>query len=755
MPQSQADALRGDRGFELLAAAIPDAVLAVDAEGTIVYASPQTQRSFGRDPVELIDQTFHSLVHPDDQSGIPSSFDVLGSGSWDVRVLGPEGAPRWANVSMIAPDEDGGDPLAIGDVFLFVRPILEPDIAPRDRAALYRRALDATNNLVVITDPKLPDNPLVFANANFLEATGYERHEILGRNCRFLQFRPDGTRDDDQPGFDGRPGLAELRRAIASGEPTVVVLRNYRKTGEVFYNELYLTPVLDRTGEVASFIGVQNDVTERVVAKTELADKNRLLRAFYDSSPLMMGIVEYADGVVRHRSANAAMRAFLSLDAVEGEALDELGFSPREATRWAEQFEASTASGKAVAFETRYPWDSGTSTAGVRHLRIVASPLEDTPGALCSYVMEDQTEEVVRERERRRLQAAVESLRDPVIITDADLDAPGPRIQYVNPAYTRVFGYEADEVIGESPRITQGPATDRAVLARLRRRLEAGEPFVGESVNYRKDGSPFLLEWEVVPIPGDDGTPAAYVSTQRDVTDRRRLERAVSEATVREQERMARDLHDGLGQVLASTRFALSGVASSLKRDEHPEAPSVTAASERIGQALDLAHTIAKGLLPTHLAGEGLPAALGALAEDMSKAYAVSCTFEGDVAVTPDLRAEHLYRIAQEATTNAIRHGGAETVHISLRAHPAEDDPDGFHATLTICDSGSGISDAALRGDRVGLGLRSMRFRAHAIGGVLDVERAPEGGTMVRCRFDPDGPPADDSPSDETALFET
>lgn len=748
MPDSKAGELRGDRGFELLAAAIPDAVLAVDAEGEIIYASPQAEGAFHVPPADLIGAHFHDLVHPEDQSGIPERFDVLSSGSWDVRMLRPEGEPVWTNVSMLAPGVDGGEPLAVGDVFLFVRPIVEPDPAPRDRAALYRRALDATNNLVVITDPKLPDNPLVFVNSHFLDATGYERHEILGRNCRFLQIRPDGTRDTDQPGFDGQPGIDELRRAIAAGESATVVLRNYRKSGEVFFNELFLTPVLDQRGDVAAFIGVQNDVTERVLAKSTLANQEQLLRAFYDTSPLMMGMADAAGGDIAHVSINSAAREFFGIGERRPAEPGALGFTDEETARWLEHFDRCRREGRPVSFETTYPWGSPLGAPDSRYLHIVVSPIGEGP--LCSYVVEDRTAEASAERDRQRLQAAVESLRDPVIITDAQLDAPGPRILYVNPAYSRVFGYEPDEVIGRTPRMTQGPATDRAVLARLRHRLEAGEPFVGEAVNYRKDGTPFLLEWEIVAIPGADGTPQAYVGTMRDVTDRRRLERAVSEATVREQERMARDLHDGLGQVLASTRFALSGVATTLMRDRHPEASSVTAASDRIGEALDLAHTIARGLLPTHLEGEGLPSALARLADDLARSYAVACSFVGDVQVRPESRAEHLYRIAQEAATNAIRHGGAAHVSLALQQHT--DDPDRYGASLTVRDDGCGISAEHVNGTRDGLGLRSMRFRAHAIGGSLSISRAPEGGTVVVCRFDPEGPSSGDGSTDPVVL---
>src|SRR5262245_60739755 len=87
----------------------------------------------------------------------------------------------------------------------------------------------------------------------------------------------------------------------------------------------------------------------------------------------------------------------------------------------------------------------------------------------------------------------------PIIVTDATIEEPGPHIVFVNEAFTRMFGYEAHEVLGRNPRMFQGPATERPVLDRLRAALVRGEPFVGGTVNYRKDGTAFPLQWSVTP----------------------------------------------------------------------------------------------------------------------------------------------------------------------------------------------------------------------------------------------------------------
>ena len=119
--------------------------------------------------------------------------------------------------------------------------------------------------------------------------------------------------------------------------------------------------------------------------------------------------------------------------------------------------------------------------------------------------------------------AAVDAAYDAVLITDAELDSPGPRIIHANPAFCRMTGYRLDEILGKSPRILQGPETDAAVMRRLRDDLEHGRHFEGSTKNYRKDGTAFEMEWTIAPVRDDDGRITHYVALQRDVTERKRL----------------------------------------------------------------------------------------------------------------------------------------------------------------------------------------------------------------------------------------
>ena len=128
----------------------------------------------------------------------------------------------------------------------------------------------------------------------------------------------------------------------------------------------------------------------------------------------------------------------------------------------------------------------------------------------------------MRSEDRLRLiKAAVEQSDLPVVVTTTDLDHPGPEIICVNDAYSDLTGHSSDELIGATPRIHQGTATDRAVLERLKRNLHAGIMFEGSTWNYRKNGSPFLLEWTVTPLRRSSGAIDYFFSVQRDITEMR------------------------------------------------------------------------------------------------------------------------------------------------------------------------------------------------------------------------------------------
>ncbi len=128
----------------------------------------------------------------------------------------------------------------------------------------FAAAVRATRMPMIITDPKQPDNPIVFANEAFQKLTGYSRDELLGQNCRFLQG------DDTDP-----QAIDQIRNAVARGEDIAIDLLNYRKDGTAFWNALYLSPVRDDDGKIQFFFASQLDVTARIDAHSRMARQKR------------------------------------------------------------------------------------------------------------------------------------------------------------------------------------------------------------------------------------------------------------------------------------------------------------------------------------------------------------------------------------------------------------------------------------------------------------------------------------------------
>jgi signal transduction histidine kinase len=208
-----------------------------------------------------------------------------------------------------------------------------------------------------------------------------------------------------------------------------------------------------------------------------------------------------------------------------------------------------------------------------------------------------------------------------------------------------------------------------------------------------------------------------------EMTERRRLESEVLEIGTREQERVGRDLHDSLGQKLTGAAFLSRALSSKLSDAQRPESEEAGKVNEIIKDAVGQVRRIARGLSPIEFGDESLADALQRLAEETSETYGMTCKLESaDAAPTAGRFAAQLYHIAQEAISNAVRHGKAKRIVVKLG--PGE---------LSVTDDGSGLpADATRTG---GMGLKIMKYRASVMGASLDIRRGASGGTVVSCKF--------------------
>jgi PAS domain S-box-containing protein len=168
-------------------------------------------------------------------------------------------------------------------VFLKLDPLDETDDPEAYLQALRERAVIATDITFTITDPRQPDNPLVWVNPSFTRITGYEADDVVGRNCRFLQG----------PATDAA-ALDEIRAALAEQRTVTTTLLNYRKDGTAFWNQLSISPVFDGEGTLVSFVGVQTDVTERVRVEREREAAFAAEQAARQEAELARAIAEQA-----------------------------------------------------------------------------------------------------------------------------------------------------------------------------------------------------------------------------------------------------------------------------------------------------------------------------------------------------------------------------------------------------------------------------------------------------------------------------
>jgi signal transduction histidine kinase len=205
-----------------------------------------------------------------------------------------------------------------------------------------------------------------------------------------------------------------------------------------------------------------------------------------------------------------------------------------------------------------------------------------------------------------------------------------------------------------------------------------------------------------------------------------RLERVILETTEREQQRIGEDLHDGLGQQLTAASLATNGLITALESAVPALVPKAESLSRQLRESIAEVRALSHGLAPMALADEGLMHALRELAQATTRSTGVRCIFDSPLPVSvPDVTlAGHLYRIAQEAVNNALKHAAPHEIRLGLERRE-----DTF--VLEVDDDGDGLPETLAASG--GLGLRVMRHRAKLIGGAFVLDSSPAGGTRIAC----------------------
>lgn len=579
-----------------------------------------------------------------------------------------------------------------------------------------RTYLDAVGVIIVALDRT---GRILFLNRRGRELLGCVSDcEILGMDW-FEEFVPARRHAADRAVLE-RVWSAE--DGFDSLEGVVV-----RRDGEERRLQWTLDVLRDSSGAVWAAVGTGHDITDRRRSEDELVRIVKAVESAHDG----IGIME-PDGTVIYM--NPALRALSGYTPAQLGAAGGPGLLFPDTTAARRAFLWTMRDGRWTGEVTMQSREGQQKTVRLR-TSLIRDERGETLGLVGVHtdVTEQKRVESALRRSEARNRALVEALPDFVVLLSRDgvirdVAAPGAS---TFPLVTPDVGSPLRE------------AFPPLLAAQLEESIaEAADATEAETFYFKNEQEGYVLEARIVHVE-DNG----LLGILRDVTERHRLEAEVLRATDEERQRLGRELHDGLGSHLVGLGMLVRSLARRAREQAPDLADELQDVAQLIGEGADQARALAHGLNPVSIDRQGLPVALARLAETTDMHAELCCTSNvaADVPSLPPEVATQLYRIAQEAVTNALRHADATRIEIAL-------DMDGDAVVLTVDDDGSGF-DKTSRPQERGLGLHTMAYRARTIGGALDLREKPQGGVVVACRIVPPredrdkGPRAADRPT--------
>jgi two-component system CheB/CheR fusion protein len=602
-----------------------------------------------------------------------------------------------------------------------------------------KEELQATNEELLTVNDEL-QNRIRTANqlgddlVNLIETTNIPL-VVLGADFGIRRFTPSAQRTLNlRPGDVGRPirelklriDLPNLESLAQEVVDTLEIKQQEIKDVEGNWHKLYVRPYKTLEQKIGGVILMLIDIDALKRRERQIQESRDYAVSIVETvrEPLLV-----LDGQLRVRTANRAFyQMFQAVPAeTEGRLVYELGNRQWDIPRLRTLLEEVLPQNHHFEnFEVEHDFPGiGRRSMLLNAHRVVQ--LEGEPSHLILLAIEDVTAhrqaERLRQESEDRLQIIVNTAVDAIITTDEH-----GTIISVNPAAERMFGYPAAEMDGQNVKLLMPPPYREEHDGYLARYLRTGEKRIigiGREVRgRRKDGSTFPVDLSVSEF--HDQSQRLFSGVLRDLSARKALEREVLEIATMEQWRIGQELHDSTGQELTALGLLAEGLDQLLKKRSSAEAVLATKIAEGLNRVLGQVRALSRGLIPVEVDAAGLMAALAELASRTGELQGVTCTFDchEPVLVEDNQTATHLYRIAKEAVTNALKHSQAKRITISLESK-------GKSVTLRIRDDGVGLPPEPV--ETKGMGLKIMRYRAGLIAARLAVGPAESGGTLVSC----------------------
>jgi len=722
---------------------IPSPIFMKDREGRLEVANPATLHAMGRTAGEVIGKT-DGEVYGDPEIGraiMKTDRRIMESGISEIveeTVQTPEGIRFF--LSTKTPRRDANQQvIGLIGVATDITERKKVDEALRESEARYRSLFEGSLDCIFTVDET---GQLLTANPSAERVSGYTAEELTAKKFTEL-CAPDQLAATQAAFLEGLAGSAR--------EMETALIRKDGRRVELFISA---TPMII-ANEARGLFCVALDITQRKQAEVE----RQKFISLVDQSSEFVGI---CDMELRPIYSNEAALRLVGLESLEqacSTPVADFFFPEDQAFIVGEFFPRVLQEGRAE-IEIRFRhFQTGAAIWMIYNVFYIRDAAGKPTGF--ATVSRNITERKLAEERLRLLSTALESAANGIVITNAQ-----GTIEWVNPAFTKLTGYSYDEVIGQNLRVIKSGEHPPEFYRELWATILRGKPWHGEMINRRKDGTLYTEEQTITPVRTGGGAITHFVAVKEDITERkrveegirilneelesrviertaelqtavdaleaeivnrRRLEREVLKISEHEQSRIGRDLHDGACQNLACIAVLAEVAARDLDREKSQTAVKAREISEIARQSMDEVRRLAAGLFPVKIEQHGLEWALRELAAETSARRRVDCNFlmHQPVAFSDLNAAVQLYRIAQEAVSNAVRHGNARSIAIELVVSEGT-------ASLIIRDDGTGMPSQKKKG---GLGLHTMEYRARMLGGSLDVITETGRGTTIICSF--------------------
>ena len=495
------------------------------------------------------------------------------------------------------------------------------------------------------------------------------------------------------------------------------------------------------------FLGVNFDITERKRVELALMKSEKQFRAFFENAGVGLTQINSIGQFVRVNDSFCEITGYSREQLLGGMRPTDLDHPDDRPVDQARNAEFMSGAISVYDFEKRYLRQNGQTV----WVHVTATACRDASGALefSAGVITDITERRLAEKalfdKKERLRSILKTAADAIVVFDLN-----GIIDTVNPTAEKMFGYTADEMLGQNVKMLMPPPFHERYENFLQRYQEAKDDsnfrISREVIGIRKDGSLLPIDLSVNSVDH----LGIFTAVLRDITERKRLEKHVLEIAAEEQRRIAQELHDGTQQELAGMSMLaevmvnlLSQVSQHDFADKgegmidgrvHKQLSEISCKLwQRLSEASKNVRDLSHGIMPVHIDPEGLRSSLAQLAYSTNEVKGINCRFEclEPVSVENATTATNLYRIAQESLKNAIQHGQANQIEIYMGTQ-------GNRFVLEIRDNGVGfdpenLPTSAVTDETEGMGLRIMEYRARMIGGTLIVRRQATGGMSVKC----------------------